>query len=186
MLDSIKLFSTPIWRDIFPDFNKEKEKIVEFISNNKNNTNNIHIHQFEEFFDIFTYISVVSNEACNALNFIDRNVYITSSWAEINNGKIFFNEKSSQKELFSGAFCIKTAENNKLVLPNLSMNCLWKGLNLVTQKNDFVSKEVKIDLQEGELILWPSYLPHHFEKNNFEEDLILLCFNVIAIPTNEI
>jgi ectoine hydroxylase-related dioxygenase (phytanoyl-CoA dioxygenase family) len=41
---------------------------------------------------------------------------------------------------------------------------------------------LKIEPEEGSLIIFPSYLPHSVEPNKHDEERISISFNVLALP----
>ena len=52
---------------------------------------------------------------------------------------------------------------------------------------DFTKEPViRIEPVEGNIILFPSYLPHSVETNNHDEERISISFNLIALPKGTI
>ncbi|NBW70846.1 MAG: hypothetical protein EBR32_05505, partial [Bacteroidetes bacterium] len=41
---------------------------------------------------------------------------------------------------------------------------------------------IKIEPEEGSIVIFPSYLPHLVEPNNHDDERISISFNVIALP----
>ena len=50
------------------------------------------------------------------------------------------------------------------------------------KKNQFTGESIRIEPLEGNIILFPSYLPHSVETNNHDEERISISFNIIALP----
>ena len=58
--------------------------------------------------------------------------------------------------------------------------------SLTSQKNQFTGESIRIEPIEGNIILFPSYLPHSVETNNHDDERISISFNVIALPKGSI
>ena len=63
---------------------------------------------------------------------------------------------------------------------------MWKGCDLVSQKNQFTGQSIRIEPVEGNIILFPSYLPHSVETNDHDEERISISFNIITLPKGSI
>ena len=63
---------------------------------------------------------------------------------------------------------------------------MWKGCNLSNQKNQFTGESIRIEPVEGNIILFPSYIPHSVETNDHDEERISISFNIIALPKGTI
>jgi uncharacterized protein (TIGR02466 family) len=63
---------------------------------------------------------------------------------------------------------------------------LWEGSSLTARKNEFTAERISISPVEGNIILFPSYLPHSVETNSHDEERISISFNLIAVPKGSI
>jgi len=63
---------------------------------------------------------------------------------------------------------------------------MWKGCALASQKNQFTGESIRIEPVEGNILLFPAYLPHSVETNNHDEKRISISFNIIALPKGSI
>ena len=48
----------------------------------------------------------------------------------------------------------------------------------IEKRNEFNLEVASIDIEEGDLLLFPSYLPHKVSQNNSDQDRIVISFNV--------
>ena len=197
-MELINIFSTPIWKSEFPEFDKFQEifleKIKEFRENNPesdthSNVNGYQspngIHLMEEFSSLFNYICFMANQSANDLKFKDRDIFITSSWANIADSRSAMMNHHAHEHTFSGIFYLKVPENSgRLCLVNEGINTMWNGANLIDQKINLNAESVKIEPSEGEIILFPSYLPHSVDTNNHDDERISIAFNILMMPKN--
>jgi uncharacterized protein (TIGR02466 family) len=190
------IFATPVWMSVFPDFDNLKEDFLSCVENfKKENTSveksNINGYQSpptlqiqQELGPLFNYICNLCLQATKDLNFIDCDVFLTSAWVNFNDSRESMNTEHIHEETFSGVFYLKAPEGSgKLVLRNPGINRLWNGCNLTNTKNQFTGDMIKIEPEEGSLIIFPSYLPHSVEPNKHDEERISISFNILALPS---
>jgi len=192
----ISMYSVPFWQETYPKFEEEKELILKAIEEYKqdypdsinisnvggNQTENC-LHSKKELESLFTFIYEFANNAADELQFIDRETFITESWANYNDSRQAMHTEHTHGDVFSGVFYLKAPEKSgKLCIRNLAMNTMWIGSKLFSTKNEFTSSLVKIEPIEGEILLWPSYLPHSVETNDHDDNRISISFNVIMFP----
>lgn len=198
-MKNLPLFTTTIWKSELPEFenleNKFLEEIKKFRENNPissgySNVNGYEspngIHTIKEFSPLFDYVAMMANQACEDLNFIDRNIAITSSWVNIADSRSSMNNYHTHEHTFSGVFYLKVPKDSgKLCIRNDAINPLWDGNKLIQQKTSTNASSVKIEPVEGEITLFPSYLPHSVETNLHDDERISISFNIIAFPKSE-
>lgn len=189
------IYSTPIWQTEYPEFEKEQEIILDACkkyrqenptSENKSNLGGYQspkfFHSKEELAPLFNYISALANHAANDLNFVERNIFITSSWVNYNDTRRAMNAQHVHNDIFSGVFYVKVPEGSgRLSIINPGINLMWTGCQLSQEKNQFTAESVKIEPEEGQILLWPSYLPHSVETNDHDDERISISFNVIML-----
>ena len=190
------IYSTPIWQTEYPEFEEQKEIILDVCKryrkenpepDRKSNIGGYQsprfLHAKEELAPLFNYIAALANNAAEDLNFVERDVFITSSWVNFNDTRQAMNAHHIHGDVFSGVFYLKAPEGSgKLCVINPGINLMWTGCSLVNEKNQFTAESVKIEPEEGQIILWPSYIPHSVETNDHDEERISISFNVIMIP----
>ena len=90
-------------------------------------------------------------------------------------------------DTYSGVFYLKAPEGSgKLSISNIALNKVWQGLTLVDTKNQFTADSIKINPVEGQILLWPSYIPHSVEPNTHDDERISISFSAICLPKGTI
>jgi uncharacterized protein (TIGR02466 family) len=191
-MNLMPIYSTPIWQTEYPEFEKEQEIILDACkryrqenpsSDRKSNVGGYQspkfLHAKEELVPLFNYISAIANQAAEDLNFVERDIFITSSWVNYNDTRQSMNSQHVHGDVFSGVFYLKVPENSgRLSIINPGINLMWMGCNLTSEKNQFTAESVKIEPEEGQILLWPSYLPHSVETNDHDEERISISFSL--------
>ena len=194
-MELMPIYSVPIWQSEYPEFEDHKEIFLSTIEDykkenpsiKKSNIAGYHspetLHGVEEFRPLFEYICQLGMKAASDLNFVECDVALTSAWLNINDSRQCMNSEHIHGDVFSGVFYLKAPEESgKLVLQNPAINRMWSGCALASQKNEFTGESIRIEPIEGNIILFPSYLPHSVETNNHDEARIAISFNLIALP----
>ena len=189
------IYSVPIWQSEYPEFEDHKEIFLSAIKDYKNENPSIKksniagyhspetLHGVEEFRPLFEYICQLGMKAVADLNFVECDVALTSAWLNINDTRQCMNSEHIHGDVFSGVFYLSAPEESgKLVLQNPAINHMWSGCALTSQKNEFTGESIRIEPIDGNIILFPSYLPHSVETNNHDEARIAISFNLIALP----
>lgn len=193
------IYSVPFWQTNYPKFEEQKEIIInacrryrqenpisEYKSNVAGYQSPKFLHGKEELREFFEYICQIANQASEDLNFIERNIFITGSWVNINDTRQAMNNSHVHGDVFSGVFYVKCPEESgKFLITNPGINMMWMGCDLSRDKNEFTGETVKMEPEEGKIFLWPSYVPHSVETNNHDDERISISFNIIALPTEE-
>lgn len=201
-LKLINIYSTPIWQSEFPNFLEHKKdflkSIEEYVNENKesNNLSNVNgyqsppsLHSQEKLKPIFEHISELALRAVEDLDFIESDVFISSSWVNINKEKNAMNSEHIHGDTLSGVLYIKTTPNSGcLCLKNPGINLMWAGCDLANKRNQYTGEVIKVRPVEGNIMIWPSYLPHSVEPNdgNEEDERISISFNIVVLPKNSI
>jgi uncharacterized protein (TIGR02466 family) len=198
-MELLPIFSTPIWSSVYPDFEEHKNSFLTCVRNFKTNNpkgenkSNIAGYQSpftlqgeEELRPLFQYVCEMAIQAVQDLNFIPSNIFLTHAWVNFNDSRECMNSEHVHGEVFSGVFYLKVPPNSgKLVLNNSAMNRLWGGCSLIQEKNQFTGEQMKIEPEEGTIILFPSYLPHSVETNSHDDERISISFNLMVLPEGQ-
>lgn len=198
-MNLISIYSVPLWQSEYPEFQEHKELFLKIIkeykeknpSIQKSNVFGYHspetLQGVSELSSLFNYICQMGVKAASDLDFIECDVAVTSAWLNVNDSRQCMNIEHVHGDTFSGIFYLSTPEESgKLVFSNPAINRLWNGCSLTTQKNQFTGESIRIEPLEGNIILFPSYLPHLVETNNHDEERISISFNLILLPKGEI
>lgn len=193
----INICSVPFWTTEVPFFQENKDKILNLIkevkeqypSVTKYNVNGYQsppvLHYLNELNFLHDFVCSISNKAAKDLNFVDCEIGLTSSWVNINDSKECIITEHTHNAIFSGVFFLNIPEDSGVfVIRNPGINSMWEGSELVSEKNQYTSKFIKIEPKEGTIILFPSYLPHSVESNLHDGERITISFDVVAYPKN--
>ena len=193
------IYSIPFWNSEYPEFEQHQEMFLDAVLKFKENNTSVHktnisgyqspasIHRVPELQPLFQHICEMAYQAISDLDFIDCDIALTSAWLNVNDSRQCMISEHIHKEILTGSFYLKfPPESAKLTIRNLGMNSMWRGLDLVKEKNQFTGETIKIEPEEGNIFLFPSYLPHSVETNDHDEERISISFNIIALPTGSI
>lgn len=190
------IFSIPVWMSVFPDFEQHKESFLTCVRNfREQNPEGIQktniagyqspftLQSEQELRPLFQYVCEMAMQAVIDLNFVDNNIFLTQAWVNFNDSRECMNSEHIHGEVLSGVFYLKCPEKSgKFVLSNPGMNRLWSGCQLAKEKNSFTGEMMRIEPEEGSIILFPSYIPHSVETNSHDDERISISFNMIVLP----
>ena len=200
-MNLMSIYSVPLWQSEYPEFEEHKETFLSAVKEYKEQNptketalSNIAgyqspntLHHVAELRPLFEYICQIGFKAVADLDFIDCDIALTSAWLNVNDSRQCMNAEHVHGDVFSGVFYLQAPEGSgKLSLVNPGINKLWSGCHLASQKNQFTGESIRIEPVEGDIILFPSYIPHSVETNNHDEERISISFNVIALPKGSI
>jgi uncharacterized protein (TIGR02466 family) len=198
-MNLIPIYSIPLWQSEYPEFEEHKDTFLNAVkeykeknpSIDKTNISGYHspntLHQISELRLLFEYICQMGYKACSDLDFIDCDIALTSAWLNVNDSRQSMNIEHIHSDVFSGVFYLNTPEESgKLIIKNPAINSMWDGLSLTDKKNQFTSENIHIEPVEGNILLFPSYLPHSVSTNNHDEERVSISFNMIALPKGSI
>lgn len=200
-MNLIPIYSTPIWQSEYPEFEEHKELFLDIVKTYKEETpsketarSNIFGYQstdtlqnVEELRPLFEYICQMGFQAVADLDFVDCDIAMTSAWLNVNDSRQCMNAEHVHGDVFSGVFYLKAPEGSgKLTICNPGINRMWQGCTLASQKNQFTGESIRIEPEEGNIILFPSYVPHSVEPNDHDDERISISFNLIALPKGSI
>jgi len=200
-MNLMPIYSVPLWQSEYPEFEEHKETFLNAVKEYKNQNpiketpkSNVFGYQspetlqhVEELRPLFEYICQMGFKACADLDFIDCDIALTSVWLNVNDSRQCMNHEHVHEDVFSGVFYLKAPEESgKLSLSNPAVNRMWKGCSLTSKKNQFTGESIRIEPIEGNILLFPAYLPHSVETNNHDDERISISFNMIALPKGSI
>ena len=99
-------------------------------------------------------------------------------WAIINKKNDFNVIHTHPNCYLSAAFYVKGPKDCGRFLiecPNIARRYAYPE---VEKKNELNTEVAGIDVKEGDLLIFPGYLPHKVAKNESDEDRIVISFNV--------
>jgi uncharacterized protein (TIGR02466 family) len=108
----------------------------------------------------------------------NKKIQIQAMWAIINKKDDFNVIHSHPNCLLSAAYYVKAPKDcGKFQIEN--PNSIKKHISPeIVNKNEHNVLLAGIEINEGDLIIFPGYLPHKVERNKSDEDRIVISFNV--------
>lgn len=191
----MSICSVPFWQSDYPEFEDHKEIFLNEVNSFKEKNPTIqrsnvggyqsppNLQQLSKLRPLYEYICKMASKACEDLDFIQCDIAITSAWLNINDSRQCMNFEHIHKHVFSGVFYLNVPERSgNLCISNLAINRMWDGSLLAIRKNEYTAERISIEPIEGNILLFPSYLPHYVETNDHDEDRISISFEIIALP----
>lgn len=191
----LKLFPQPVFKYQIDNYQKINEGLVKYVYElnkkdnvgvKKSNINGWHSKPFDfkekenipnKFYaHINNYIKDVFSKFGWEYN--ETKVICTSMWAIINKKGNFNIEHTHPNNYLSAAYYVKAPDNCgnfKATNPNI----LNRHVRAKAEKaNELNSNSVSIKINEGDLLIFPAYLPHSVEENKSDEDRVIISFNI--------
>ena len=108
-------------------------------------------------------------------------VVCSSMWSIINKKNSFNIEHTHPNNYLSAAYYVKAPDNcGRFSITNPHMISRDK-IPKRTDRTEFNRNAAQIEVKEGDLLIFPSYLPHSVEQNKSDEDRIVISFNIDII-----
>ncbi len=191
----LKLFSQPLFKYQIENYEELNKKLLKFIYElkkndtagvKKSNINGWHSKPFN-----LEDENEVPKKFLNRINVNIKDVFdqygwvfdidkvkCTSMWAIINKKGNFNIEHTHPNNHLSAAYYVKAPNNCgnfKASNPNiLNRNIQPKSL----KGTEFNSNSISVKINEGDLLIFPAYLPHAVEENESDEDRVIVSFNL--------
>ena len=189
-----KLFPVPVFEkklDNYQQLNKDLEKyILDLKDKNpkgltKSNAGGWHspyfdmknsnpVKKFIANFSDYLY-KVISNHMSWKCE--PKDVIILNMWSIINKKNTFNIKHNHPNSIMSAAYYVKAKKNSGKITfhdPKDVKQCIILQLN---QYNEISSEAVKMEPEEGKLLLFPAYLYHSVDENLSDDDRIVISFN---------
>ena len=189
----LKLFPQPIFKYQIDNYKKINEELIKYIyglHNNdnvgvkKSNINGWHSKPFDLKDDIpnkfYSHINSYIKDVFNKYGweYIDTKVVCTSMWAIINKKGNFNIEHTHPNNYLSAAYYVKAPEKaGRFVIEN-PLSVARHSYPAHATKTEYNIKAAALDIEEGDLLLFPAYLPHKVNENKSDKDRIVISFNV--------
>ena len=195
-MNLMPIYSTPLWQSEYPEFDEHKELFLASVKEYREQNptiepprSNIAGYQSpstlqgqEELRPLFEYICQMAYKAVADLDFVDCDIALTEAWLNVNDSRQCMNVEHIHGDVFSGVFYLQAPEGSgKLAIVNPGINRMWAGCELGLQKNQFTGDRIRIEPVEGNIIIFPSYVPHFVETNDHDEERISISFNIVAL-----
>ena len=107
-----------------------------------------------------------------------KKVYFTGMWAIINKKGNSNNEHIHPNSNLSAAYYVKAPKDCGQFTIENPHSISRHSYPALENKSEFNVKVVKLEIEEGDLLLFPAYLPHGVQENKSDEDRIVISFNI--------
>ena len=191
----LKLFPLPIFHYKVKNHKKHNENLSKYIynlyENDKNglkrsNQGGWHSKPFDLkkkddapfhfFMDIQKYVADVFKEY--GWFYTPGKVNLTEMWAIINKKNNFNIEHTHPNNYLSAAYYVKAPENCGSFNISNPNQIARERIAISDKRTEFNRISAQIKPVEGDLLLFPAYLPHSVSVNTSDEDRIVISFNV--------
>jgi len=109
---------------------------------------------------------------------IPERTVVSEMWAIINKPNDFNVIHTHPNSYLSAAYYVKAPENcGRFIIENPNMAKKYAHPE-IENKNELNIEITGLDIEEGDLIIFPSYLPHKVGKNQSGKERIVISFNV--------
>ena len=191
----LKLFPQPVFKfkiENYKDINKSLIKYIYELQQlnptgvKKSNINGWHSKPFDlsdlqnEPNKFFQSINIHIKEVFQNYGWVynDSKVNCTSMWAIINKKNSFNIEHTHSNNYLSAAYYVKAPQNCgnfKASNPNIINRNFYPISKTATEFN---SNNISIKIEEGDLLIFPAYLPHSVEENKSDDERVIISFNL--------
>ena len=107
-----------------------------------------------------------------------KNIQIKEMWAIINKKNDFNVIHTHPNCYLSSAYYVRAPENCGKFLVETPNSAKRHFFPQIANRNELNMPVNGLDISEGDLLIFPGYLPHKVAKNESEEDRIVISFNV--------
>jgi uncharacterized protein (TIGR02466 family) len=198
MTTIFRMDGVPFWKNNIDNYELIKDSVIEKIHQLEKNKeteklSNINgyqsyptIYDIEEFRLLFEYVMKLAATASIDMKFLPCNLILKNAWFNINRGTNSYNKEHVHGDVFSGVLYIKCPEGSGgIEFKNPAFNEMWMGRPYMPPgENSPFHSEYFINPKEGEVFLWPSYLPHSVRSNSTDIERISISFNISATINN--
>ena len=195
--ETIKLFPEPIFKYQFENYKKINNELEKYIyklyeeDNNgleRSNRGGWHSKNFrlaekdsiQQKFAIQVQDYILKTFQSLGWKIKDKNIRIKEMWAIINKKNDFNVIHTHPNCYLSAAYYVKAPKdcgNFKVESQNIAKRYAYPE---IANQNELNVEVASINISEGDLLLFPAYLPHKVGKNESDDDRIVISFNVDA------
>ena len=107
-----------------------------------------------------------------------KRVICTEMWSIINKKDDFNTIHTHPNSYLSAAYYVKAPKNcGKFIVEN-PHSISRHSYPALERPTEFNVKVARVEIEEGDLLLFPAYLPHGVEENKSDEDRVVISFNI--------
>lgn len=199
-LNTLNIFSIPLWESEIIDFETKQQHLIEAIQQYRTqNPNTIGrycaggayqsppaVFQIPVFQPVIQQLFESSQQMMSALGLVGGGIVFTGVWANIHDRIDHRQNLHAHNAVVSGVLYLQAShDSGALVLENPGRNLSWVGLDLVEEKNQFTAQKISIMPRPGQILFWPSFVPHFVEPNRTPDDVRISVSFDIQLVTPE-
>ena len=192
----IPLFSTPVMKiSLGREFTKDETDCFQNIPiTDRDNFATSTNHQSKDFFlfdnfaeelkDIKKFIEFYLKQYLEEIQGVDTNLAnlrITQSWLNRTKPGESHDSHSHHNSYLSGVLYIKCLPNDCINLKN-RLHKSYNNIEFPKKKStEWNATVITVNVKKGDLVLFPSWVPHNVDVNNTDKERISLSFNTFPI-----
>ena len=115
---------------------------------------------------------------CYGWKCIPERIVVSEMWAIINKPSDFNVIHTHPNAYLSAAYYVKAPENAGKFVIEHPLSVARHSYPAIEKKTEFNVKGAALNIEEGDLLLFPAYLPHKVNENKSDQDRIVISFNV--------
>ena len=115
---------------------------------------------------------------CYGWKCIPERIVVSEMWAIINKPRDFNVIHTHPNAYLSAAYYVKAPENAGKFVIEHPLSVARHSYPAIEKKTEFNVKGAALNIEEGDLLLFPAYLPHKVNENKSDQDRIVISFNV--------
>jgi uncharacterized protein (TIGR02466 family) len=113
----------------------------------------------------------------------DSEYYITQSWINVLPPGGFHHRHHHVNSIFSGTLYIKTIENDSIIFNAEKHSTDFLRYFKSNSRNEWNSVQYILEVNDGDFVLFPSYIDHEVPYNNSKELRVSIAFNTFVRGT---
>ena len=194
-VEVISLFPSPLVKiNIGRDFTKDEIKCVNHIPLEKNKEKKMRNHQSKDYYLLDSHVDILGNikklienwlnNYLEKIEGVDTNVAglrITQSWLNKNKPGESHHPHSHPNSYLSGVLYFKCLPNDSIIFNNRT-HSMFSNMEFPLKKpNIWNATNISQTVTKGDLIIFPSWVPHYVDINETYKERISLSFNTFPI-----
>tara|TARA_B100000989_G_C19413998_1_gene415607 strand:+ start:99 stop:719 length:621 start_codon:yes stop_codon:yes gene_type:complete len=131
-------------------------------------------HKFTQALSTYIFDAI----KCYGWKCIPERIVVSEMWAIINKPSDFNVIHTHPNSYLSAAYYVKAPEKAGKFVIEHPLSVAKHSYPAIEKKTEFNVKGAALNIEEGDLLLFPAYLPHKVNENKSDEDRIVISFNV--------
>ena len=137
------------------------------------------LHEREPFYPLAERVLAATQRALDGVNALYEDLYITSLWANVGRQGFSHRDHTHPNNYMSGVYYVKIPQGGGSIVftdPRPQAHVIAPR---IAEGKHYGQSLIRIEAEEGVMILFPSWLQHNVEINRGTEPRISIAFNVM-------